>query len=141
MGLLGWFTGTNPAASVAQGAATGILDGIGNAANSIREAVTGKLSPDDQAKFDMEWQTLTQKLQEGQQAINLADANSGSNYRGGWRPAIGWACAIAIFFYYVPPVAMATLLWTIQCFSAIWQTTDIAKLAMPSFPLASLWQP
>ena len=114
MGLLDWFTGANPAASVAQGAATGILDGIGTAANSVREAITGKLDADGQAKFDLSWQALTQELQKGQQAINLADANSGSSFRGGWRPALGWTCAMALWFYYVPPIAMATLLWTAQ---------------------------
>jgi len=136
MGILDWFTGSNPAAAVAEGAVTGVLTGIGSAANSIREAITGKLDADGQAKFDMAWQQLTQKLQEGQQAINLADANSGSNYRGGWRPAIGWSCAISVFFYYVPPIAMATLLWTVQCFSVLWHATDVAKTVLPSFPIS-----
>jgi hypothetical protein len=136
MGLLDWFSGTNPAASVAQGAASGILEGIDKAANGIREAITGKLDADGQAKFDLAWQAMTQKLQEGQQAINLADAQSGSNFRGGWRPAIGWTCAMALWFYYVPPVAMATVLWTIQCVAIMWKSIDIAKVALPTFPIS-----
>jgi hypothetical protein len=135
MGLLDWFSGANPAASVAQGAVTGVLSGLTDAANGVREAVTGKLSAEHQAEFDMKWQTLTQKLLEGQQSINLADANSGSNFRGGWRPAIGWVCAIALFFYFVPPIAMATLLWTIQCVSVMWNAVDISKTGLPLFPL------
>jgi hypothetical protein len=136
MGLLDLFKGANPEAAVAQGAVTGVLDGIGTAANSIREAITGKLSADDQGKFDMAWQTLTQKLQEGQQAIDLADANSGSNFRGGWRPALGWTCAIAIFSYFVPPILMATLLWTVQCFAVMWKAIDITKTVLPAFPIS-----
>lgn len=135
---MAWYdfiTGANPAAAAVQGTVTGILGGIGDAANSIREAVTGKLSADDQAKFDLAWQGLTQKLQEGQQAINLADAQSGSNFRGGWRPAIGWVAALALFFYYVPPIAMATLLWSVQCGAVMWQSPDIAKAVLPVFPL------
>ena len=133
MGLLDWFSGTNPAAAVAQGTVTGALSGIGDAANSIREAITGRLDADGQAKFDLAWQALTQKLQEGNQAINLADANSGSNFRGGWRPAIGWSCAFALFFYYVPPIIMATILWTIQCVAVMWASPDITKAVLPLF--------
>lgn len=134
MGFFDWFTGSNPAASVAQGAVTGVLDGIGSAANSIREAITGKLDADGQAKFDLAWQQLTQQLQVGQQAINLADAQSGSNFRGGWRPAIGWSCAFALFFYYVPPIIMATILWSIQCVAVMWSAPDITQItALPAF--------
>ncbi|MDP2645458.1 MAG: 3TM-type holin [Desulfobacterales bacterium] len=135
MGLLSWFAGSsNPAASVAAGAVSGVLDGVGKAANEIREAITGKLSADDQASFELKMQTLTQVLQEGQQAINLADAQSGSNFRGGWRPAIGWTCAMALWFYYVPPVIMATILWTIQGMAIIWQAEDVSKVILPAFP-------
>lgn len=133
MGFLDWFSGVNPAASVAQGAVTGVLDGIGKAANSIRESITGRLDADGQAKFDLAWQELTQQLQLGQQSINLADANSGSNFRGGWRPAIGWSCAFALFFYYVPPIIMATILWTIQCVTVMWAAGDIMKVILPPF--------
>lgn len=135
MGLLDWFNGSNPAASVAQGAATGILDGIGSAANSIREAITGKLDADGQAQFDLAWQSLTQKLQEGQQAINLADAQSGSNFRGGWRPALGWVCALSLGSYYIPQAIMATVLWTIQCTAVMWAASDIGKVVLPSYPI------
>ncbi len=134
MGLLDWFTGSNPAASVASGAAKGILSGIDSAANGIREAITGRLDADGQAKFDLAYQSLNQVLQQGQQVINLADANSGSNFRGGWRPAIGWSCAFALFFYYVPPIIMATALWTIQCIAVMWAAPDITQIAsLPGF--------
>jgi hypothetical protein len=105
MGLLDWFSGSNPAASVAQGAASGILEGIDKAANGIREAITGKLDADGQAKFDLAWQAMTQKLQEGQQAINLADAQSGSNFRGGWRPACGWCGVMGLAYqFFIQPI-------------------------------------
>lgn len=136
MAFMDWFTGANPAASVAQGAVTGILDGVGKAANGLREAITGKLDADGQAAFELKWQELTQALQIGQQSINLADAQSGSNFRGGWRPAIGWVSAVAIFFYYIPPIAMATLLWTIQCGAVMYASSDIAKTVLPVFPIS-----
>lgn len=135
MGIMSWFTGSNPAASVASGAVTGLLDGVGGAANKIREAITGELSAEGQAKFNLAFQELHQSLQLGQQAINLADANSDSNFRGGWRPAIGWSCAMALFFYYVPPIMMATALWSIQCVAIMWKSPDITTLtSLPEFP-------
>jgi hypothetical protein len=135
MGILDWFKGSNPAAEVAQGAVTGVLNGIGSAANSIREAITGKLDADGQAQFDLAFQSLTQKLQEGQQAINLADANSGSNFRGGWRPAIGWVCALSLGAYYIPQALMATVLWTIQCSAVMLAAQDIGKVVLPGYPI------
>ncbi len=135
MGLLDWFTGSNPAASVASGAAKGILSGIDSAANGIREAITGRLDADGQAKFDLEYQKLTQVLQEGQQAINLADANSGSNFRGGWRPALGWMCAFSLGFYYIPQAAIGAILWAIQCSAVMYSAQDIGKIVLPGYPV------
>lgn len=134
MSILDWFIGSNPAASVATGAAKGILEGVGSAANSIREAITGKLDADGQAQFDLAYQKLTQILQEGQISINLADAQSGSNFRGGWRPAIGWVCAISLGSYYIPQPLVATALWTIQCVAVMFAAPDITKVVLPSYP-------
>lgn len=135
MAFMDWFKGANPAASVAQGAVTGILEGVGSAANSIREAITGKLSADDQSKFDLAWQTLTQKLQEGQQAINLVDAQSSSNFRGGWRPALGWVCALSLGAYYIPQALAAAVIWVIQCSAVMIASPDIVKVVIPPYPV------
>lgn len=135
MGLFDWFIGSNPASAAATGAVTGVLSGIGDAANSIREAITGRLDADGQAKFDLAWQQLTQKLQEGQQAINLADAQSGSNFRGGWRPALGWVCALSLGAYYIPQALTGALLWFIQCVAMLVAVPDVTKLTLPPYPI------
>lgn len=49
------------------------------------------------------------ELQKGQMAINLADAQSGSNFRGGWRPYIGWACGMALSFDWVAKPIFVTV--------------------------------
>ena len=36
-----------------------------------------------------------------QLAINKAEAASGSLFKGGWRPAVGWICAIAFAYHFV----------------------------------------
>ena len=33
--------------------------------------------------------------------INKAEAASGSLFKGGWRPAVGWICAIAFGYHFV----------------------------------------
>ena len=36
-----------------------------------------------------------------QLAINKEEASSGSLFKGGWRPCIGWICGIAFFYHFV----------------------------------------
>ena len=33
--------------------------------------------------------------------INKAEAASGSLFKGGWRPAVGWVCALAFAYHYL----------------------------------------
>jgi hypothetical protein len=37
----------------------------------------------------------------GQMAVNQAEAASGNIFVAGWRPAIGWTCALALAFEFV----------------------------------------
>lgn len=40
-------------------------------------------------------------LAKGQLAVNLAEANSSNLFASSWRPAIGWVCAIALFYEFL----------------------------------------
>ena len=84
------------------------LSSFGEFAKSIREAITGKaiLDPNKQAELALKAQEMEQALTlsalsyekaqlEGQLAINRAEAESGSLFKGGWRPAVGWVCVAA----------------------------------------------
>jgi hypothetical protein len=42
-----------------------------------------------------------QELAKGQLEINKAEAASGSVFKGGWRPFIGWVCGIAFAYHFV----------------------------------------
>lgn len=86
---------------LSSGAASGVFSGIGTLAKDIRTAITGKSALDsaDQIKLIELAQALEQEalkadlaLAQAQAQINLADAQSSSNFRGGWRPAAGWVC-------------------------------------------------
>ena len=37
----------------------------------------------------------------GQIDVNKADANSGDLFRGGWRPASGWVCAVGLGYTFL----------------------------------------
>jgi len=50
-----------------------------------------------------------------QAAIDQVEAASPSFWKSGWRPAIGWVGASALFMYYVPYCAAATGMWVYQC--------------------------
>jgi hypothetical protein len=73
-----------------------------------------KLIPDPQAKIEMKLK-LVQLAQEGelkqmenetqlalaQIALNQEEAKSGSLFRGGWRPMIGWVCASGLSYQFL----------------------------------------
>lgn len=92
------------------GAAGGVFTGIGQLAKDIRSAITGKteLSSTDQINLATLAQALELKGLEAekevnlaQAAINLADAQSNSFFRGGWRPAAGWTCVFGLAYQFV----------------------------------------
>jgi hypothetical protein len=43
--------------------------------------------------------------------VDKIEAASPSLLKSGWRPAIGWVGAIALFVYYVPYCLAATVMW------------------------------
>ena len=88
----------------------GDLTGLGSVFD-FGSKIVDKLFPDkadaDKAKLQLlqlqqegEFKELEATLQmaKNQSDINLADAQSGSNFRGGWRPFVGWVCGIGLLY-------------------------------------------
>ncbi len=46
-----------------------------------------------------------------QTEINKVEAGHRSVWVAGWRPGIGWVCALSLFFFYVPQYVLATYIW------------------------------
>lgn len=69
-----------------------------------------------------------QELAKGQLEVNKAEAASGSVFKGGWRPAIGWVCASAFAYHFV--------LQPVILFIALAAGLDMPPL--PEFDMASL---
>lgn len=88
------------------------LLGIGTIIDSVGK-VAGDLITTEKEKreLDLREKELDQAVDLAQIEVNEAEAATGSLFNGGWRPAIGWTCALALFCYYVPYILAATVLW------------------------------
>lgn len=42
-----------------------------------------------------------QQIALAQIEVNKAEAASGSIFKGGWRPAVGWTCAVAFAYHFI----------------------------------------
>ena len=77
---------------------------------SLIEPVPGLLDKfipdaDQKAKLAHEIATMgekhAQQLSLAQIEVNKAEASSGSFFKGGWRPFVGWVCAVAFAYHFV----------------------------------------
>ena len=105
--------------------------------NSLIEPATKLLDKviedkDQKAKLAHELATMADKLAHEQQlaqmAINKEEAASGSLFKGGWRPCIGWICGIAFGYHFV--------LQPVIVFIVVLIGMDIPEL--PSFDMGTL---
>ena len=75
---------------------------IGPATQILDKFVEDK---DQKAKLAHELATMADKLAHeqnlAQMAINKEEAASGSLFKGGWHPCVGWICAIAFAYHFI----------------------------------------
>jgi hypothetical protein len=81
----------------------GLLDTlIGPVTSIIDKIVPDK---DQAAKLAHEIATMSEKMANeqvlAQLEVNKAEAASGSLFKGGWRPSIGWICGLALFWSFI----------------------------------------
>ena len=99
--------------------------------------VTGlldKFIPDADEKARIAHELATMGEKHGQQLalaqieVNKAEAASGSLFKGGWRPFIGWVCGIAFAYHFVlqPIILFAVTAYGLQI------------PALPEFDMTSL---
>jgi len=90
----------------------GNLQGLGEAvggvgktvidiAKGVKSLITGKLDPQLEAQIDQKWLELENAATAQQARINEIEAQSGSLFVSGWRPAAGWICVIGLGFEYL----------------------------------------
>lgn len=124
-------------ADLARGGAEGIFKGVGQFAKDVRSAITGNdpLTSEQKAalqqrSMDIELAVLQadQAVALGQIEVNKADASSGSIFRGGWRPAVGWVCVFGLGYQMI---IRNILPWVVGLFGS-------TVPAMPGLELDSL---
>lgn len=75
---------------------------------------------------------LDQHPAELQAAINKIEASHRSLLVAGWRPAIGWVCALSLASYFIPQYLAAAYVWT----TLVMSMTDLSQ-GLPPFPATS----
>lgn len=118
---------------------SGILAGLGSLGGII--GAVGEViddlhtSDEERAAGELETRKLEQQLQIGQQEINKEEAKHASLLVAGWRPALGWVCAQALWFYYVPRAALMSMIWAYAAFKTVagWDGVGVMP-PLPPFP-------
>lgn len=121
---------------------TGILAtlGGGDAISGIVKTVGGVIddlttSDEERAAAELEFEKLDVQLATGQLEVNKEEAKHASMFVAGWRPAIGWVCAQALWFYYVPRAVMLTAVWAYGAFKTVAAWNGVGDMpALPAFP-------
>ena len=92
------------------GVVNSLVESVPKSIRSFRNTFSKKLTPDEQAAFDLQLSTIEKELVEAQTKINEVEAGSKRLFVAGWRPAIGWICVIVLAFNYICRPIVA--LWT-----------------------------
>jgi hypothetical protein len=87
MGLLSKLFGT-------PGNLGSVVDSVAGGIRSVKNTFAGKLDVETQASLD-------QELARIQNEVNKAEAGHPSMFVAGWRPAVGWVCALALFYHFL----------------------------------------
>lgn len=92
------------------------FNGIGNLANSVREAITGEPSAARQAEALEKLNQLQASLNSAQIQVNAIEAAHSSIFVAGWRPAAGWTCVFGMAYNYI---GRDMFIWAVNVASAI----------------------
>ena len=79
----------------------GTLEGAGSFARDVRAAITGDIDPEKKAQLEQLARELEGQAQQAQLEVNKAEAQHTNVFVSGWRPAIGWTGALALFYQFV----------------------------------------
>lgn len=94
-------------------AATGVMKGAGGLFKDLRTAITGEIPAEQRGEIEKQLIELEGVVTKGQNEINQVEAASHSLFIAGWRPAVGWVCAIAVAIHFIiNPIVY--LIWNIS---------------------------
>jgi hypothetical protein len=84
---------------LAEGAGKGLFSGIGSLVKDLRTAITG-VDPEKRAELEAKLVEFENAILLAQSEVNKVEAASANLFVSGWRPAAGWCCVLALFWYY-----------------------------------------
>lgn len=107
-----------------------IISGVAKVADDL---IT---SDEEQSKIDIDkykaetdqYKAETDRLN-GQVEVNKIEAASSSAWNSGWRPAVGWVCALILALAYIPKTLAISVMWSISAYYAV-----TAGQPLPVFP-------
>ena len=120
------------------------LDPISSLAG-LADTVVQRIWPDpteaDKDKMTLAVASINQETAAitGQLAIDQAEAANANMFVSGWRPAIGWICALGLFyqFFVQPLLSWASSLWAFPIPPAL-VTADLYPLLMGMLGLGAM---
>jgi len=93
--------------------------GVKEVADSVVGIVDKFVETDEEKQA---WRILKTKIEQEkalwQTEITKIEAAHKSVFVAGWRPAIGWVCALSLMFYFVPQYVVGTFLWAKTCLAS-----------------------
>ena len=114
------------------------IEAVGNVVEKTGNALGGLFTSDDERLTHKEiLERIKQKPAEWAYELNKIDAQSGSWFNSGWRPALGWVGAVSLAFFFIPQYLMGAILWGIQCHDIIVNAKDLAIVVLPAYPVKS----
>lgn len=132
--------------SLLAGGVKGLAEGVGSLALNIRTAIVGpELSPEKKAEIEQQLLAMeaaaakaaadydTEQMR-GQVDLNKIDAQSGSLFKSGWRPAVGWICVAGLALtFLVRPL----LPWVCQVGALMFGMESVVP-PIPDIPMGDL---
>jgi hypothetical protein len=116
------------------------IGSIGGLAKDIRAVVTGKsiIDPDKQAEIELKLVELEAKARDAQNNVNSIEAASTNWFIAGWRPAVGWVCAMGLFYGTIGKPIIEFLAVTLLGFQGEFPVIDSATLQATLFGMLGL---
>ena len=97
------------------------LFGAGDTVKAAGEAFDELFTSDEErSQAAAVLERLRQRPAIMQAEINKAEAQHRSVFVAGWRPGIGWVCALSLAMFYIPQFALAAVVWVLAVAESGW---------------------
>lgn len=78
--------------------------GVGPIATVVDDILKMFPNAEQRAQMQEKLQDLAKAIVDGQNATNAAEAATGNLFIAGWRPFVGWICALGFFYSIIQPI-------------------------------------